>query len=109
MGQGGDDASRIAVVGLAGRLPGAHEVAALSRTLGAGVESSTRFTDAQLLAAGESPALIADPSYVKGCPALEDIELFDAGFFGWSPLDASVTDPQHRIFLETAWQALENA
>ena len=109
MGQGGDDSSRIAVVGLAGRFPGARDVAAFWKNLCAGVESITRFTDAQLLAAGESPSLIADPSYVKGCPALEDIELFDAGFFGWSPLDASVTDPQHRIFLETAWQTLENA
>ena len=109
MVNGTDDGSRIAVIGLAGRFPGAPDAASFWRNLSAGIESITKFTDEQLLAAGESPALIADPNYVKASPSLADIDLFDAGFFGWSPRDAAVTDPQHRVFLEIAWQTLENA
>ena len=104
-----EDGSQIAVIGMAGRFPGARDVAEFWQNLCAGVESVKRFTDDELRAAGEAPGLIADPAYVKVCPALADIDLFDAGFFGWSPREAAIMDPQHRIFLETAWQALENA
>ena len=104
-----EDGSQIAVIGMAGRFPGARDVAEFWQNLCAGVESVKRFTDEELLAAGEAPDLIADPAYVKACPALADIDLFDAGFFGWSPREAAIIDPQHRFFLETAWEALENA
>ena len=68
-----------------------------------------RFTDEELLAAGETREALADPAYVKAWPVLQDIEMFDAGFFGMSPRDAAVMDPQHRFFLEVAWSALEHA
>ncbi len=67
------------------------------------------FTDEELLAAGESPDLLRDPAYVKAQPVLEDFDRFDAAFFGFSPLDAAVMDPQHRLFLEVGWEALEDA
>ena len=103
------EGSDIAVIGMAGKLPGAPNLEAFWRNLRDGVESITFFTDEQLLAAGESPALLRDPAYVRACPVLADMEMFDAGFFGWSPRDAAITDPQHRLFLETAWEAFENA
>lgn len=74
-----------------------------------GVESVKFFTDEELLAAGESPENLRDAAYVRAWPVLEGIELFDSGFFGMSPRDAAVMDPQHRIFLEVAWEALEDA
>ncbi|MEA2700908.1 MAG: hypothetical protein QOI66_5179, partial [Myxococcales bacterium] len=105
----GEAASRVAVIGMAGRFPGAPDVATFWKNLRDGVESVKFFTDEELLAAGEDPALLHDPAYVKAWPVLEDIELFDAGFFGMSPRDAAVMDPQHRFFLEVAWSAMEDA
>ncbi len=98
-----------AVIGLSGRFPGAANPAALWANLRAGVEAITFFTDEELLAAGESPERLRDPAYVKACGRLDDIAGFDAAFFGMSPRDAAVFDPQHRVFLECAWEAFENA
>jgi amino acid adenylation domain-containing protein/non-ribosomal peptide synthase protein (TIGR01720 family) len=102
-------AEEVAVIGMAGRFPGAADPAELWRNLRAGVESITVFGDAELLAAGVDPALLADPRYVKARGVLAGIELFDAAFFGMSPREAAITDPQQRIFLECAWEALEQA
>src|SRR6516162_11728710 len=99
----------IAVVGAAGRFPGARTVSQFWRNLCAGVESVRSFSDDELLAAGESPELLQDPHYVKAQPVLEDFDRFDAGFFGFSPQDAAVMDPQQRVFLEVGWEALEDA
>jgi acyl transferase domain-containing protein len=99
----------IAIVGMAGRFPGARDVDAFWRNLRDGVESIVRYDDAELKAAGVAAALLADPNYVKAGAPLGDMELFDAGFFGFSPLDASILDPQHRHFLECCWEALEAA
>src|SRR5690242_14410484 len=99
----------IAVIGVAGRFPGASTVAQFWRNLCAGVESVKFFTDEELLAAGESPELLKDPNYVKAQPVLDDFDRFDASFFGFSPQDAAVMDPQHRVFLEVGWEALEDA
>ena len=101
--------SDIAIIGMAGRFPGARNVDEYWQNLRAGVESIERLSEDELRAAGEDPALLADPAYVRACPLLADIDKFDARFFGFSPRDAAITDPQHRIFLEVAWQALENA
>ena len=98
------EGSDLAVIGMAGRFPGAPDLEVFWRNLRDGVESITRFSDEELLAAGETPALLHNPAYVKACPVLADVEMFDAAFFGWSPRDASITDPQHRVFLETAWR-----
>jgi len=101
--------SRIAIVGMAGRFPGARNLSEFWRNLRDGVESVRRLSDADLLAAGVTPEELADPDYVKAAAVLEDIALFDASFFGFSPRDASIMDPQHRHFLECAWEALEDA
>ncbi len=99
----------IAIVGMAGRFPGARDVNEFWQNLKNGVEAVRPFTDAQLLAAGVSADELAQPEYVKSGVVLEDLDMFDAAFFGFSPKDASIMDPQHRVFLECAWEALEDA
>lgn len=99
----------IAIVGMAGRFPGARNIDDLWRNLRAGVESITTFDDDALRAAGVPDALIADPNYVKRWGCIEDADCFDAGFFSVSRRDAERMDPQHRLFLEHAWAALEHA
>ncbi len=103
------EASAMAVIGMAGRFPGAADPKALWENLRAGLETVHRFTDDELRAAGETEEALADPTYVKACGRLDGIECFDAGFFGMSPRDAAIFDPQHRVFLECAWEALERA
>jgi len=99
----------IAVVGMAVRFPGANNVEEFWANLCSGTESITALSDESILAAGVRPALLEDPDYVKCLPEIGDPGLFDASFFGYSPKEAQCMDPQHRIFLETAWQALEHA
>jgi acyl transferase domain-containing protein/NADPH:quinone reductase-like Zn-dependent oxidoreductase/acyl carrier protein len=101
--------SEIAVVGMAARLPGADTLQEFWHNLRSGVESIRRFTEAELLDAGESASVIADPDYVRASPALANVDQFDAAFFGMSPQDAKIMDPQHRLFLEVGWEAIENA
>ncbi|HEX5871014.1 MAG TPA: polyketide synthase, partial [Longimicrobium sp.] len=99
----------IAVVGMAGRFPGAPGVDALWANLRAGVESIRHFTDEELAAAGVPEPLRTDPAYVPAGGALAEVDLFDAAFFGMTPREAQITDPQQRLFLEVAWEALEHA
>lgn len=99
--------SGIAIIGMAGRFPGAADVAALWRNLREGVESISRFTDAELEDSFE-PAIRNDPNFVRAHAILDGVEQFDAGFFGMHAREAELTDPQHRLFLECAWQALED-
>jgi acyl transferase domain-containing protein len=99
----------IAVVGMAGRFAGARSIDEYWNNLRSGVEALSTFTEAELAAAGVNPAELADPNYVKVGAVLPDMEEFDAKFFGFSPREASIMDPQHRHFLEVAWEALENA
>ena len=99
----------IAVVGLAGRFPGAKTVDQLWENLRAGREAIHFFTDEELLEAGVDPALVANPDYVKAKGILGEVDRFDAGLFGLSPREVELMDPQHRIFLECAWEALERA
>ncbi len=101
--------SAIAIVGMAGRFPGARNIAEFWRNLRDGVESIRALSDAELRQAGVSAEEIANPDYVKSGAILEDLDLFDASFFGFSPKDASIMDPQHRHLLECAWEALEHA
>ena len=100
---------RIAIVGRAGRFPDAPDVASLWKMLSEGRHAMRRLSDADLLAAGVSRKSIADPNYVRTACVLPDMECFDAGFFGFSPREAAILDPQHRHFLETGWEALEDA
>lgn len=99
----------IAIIGMAGRFPGARNVAELWSNLVNGKESITFFSDAELAAAGVDPTLRNDALYVNAKGVLDDIEFFDSEFFGLTPRTAMVTDPQHRLLLECAWEALENA
>jgi acyl transferase domain-containing protein len=102
-------ATDIAVVGRALRVPGARSVDEYWANLRNGVESIRRLSDDELRAAGVDAALLADPNYIKVAAPLQDMEQFDAGFFGFSPREAAIMDPQHRHFLEVAWEALEDA
>ncbi len=99
----------IAIVGMAGRFPGARDLDEFWQNLRDGVESISFFTDEEVETAGVNSALLKNTHYVKAGGVLEDVELFDASFFGFFPMEAEITDPQHRIFLECAWEALENA
>jgi len=99
----------IAIIGMAGRFPGARDLDQFWRNLRDGVESISFFTDEELLQAGITPELLENPGYVKARGALDGVELFDAAFFGFNPREAEITDPQQRIFLECAWEALESA
>jgi acyl transferase domain-containing protein len=105
------DASRldIAIVGMAGRFPGARDLGTFWANLRDGVESLVDFDDDALRAAGVPDAMLRDPLYVRRGAVLDDVEGFDAALFGFTPRDAAVLDPQHRHFLECAWAALEDA
>ncbi|MEW9555778.1 SDR family NAD(P)-dependent oxidoreductase [Nonomuraea sp. NPDC050783] len=103
----GDDG--IAIIGMSGRFPGASDIPAFWRNISTGVESFTRFSDEELLAAGVSPATFQQPNYVRVRPVLDDVRGFDAGFFGYNPREAALADPQQRIFLECVWEVLESA
>ena len=99
----------IAIVGMDGRFPGAKNIEEFWDNLKHGRESITHFSDEELLAVGIDEKTLENPNYVKAGAFLEDIDLFDANFFGYNPKEASAIDPQHRIFLECAYSALENA
>ncbi|HZF11696.1 MAG TPA: amino acid adenylation domain-containing protein, partial [Thermoanaerobaculia bacterium] len=105
----GNAGDAIAIVGLAGRFPGAAGVEQLWANLCAGVDSIARLSDEELQAAGVDPALRHHPRYVPAAGTLAGVEFFDADFFGYSPREAEILDPQHRLFLECAWEALEDA
>jgi len=94
---------------MAGRFPGAGNIDEYWRNLREGVESVVFLTDEQVEALGIAPELRSDPNYVKAAAYLDGYDLFDASFFGFSPREAEITDPQHRLFLECAWEALEMA
>src|SRR5215211_5234930 len=99
----------IAIIGMAGRFPGAKNIAELWENLCQAVESISFFSDQELEEAGIASELIHAPNYIRARGALGDAEYFDAGFFGHSPKVAELMDPQHRLFLECAWAALEDA
>ena len=99
----------IAIVGMAAHLPGAGTIGEYWDNLRQGLSAIRKLRKDELIAAGEDPALIARPDYVPYCAPLDGFERFDAEFFGLSPKEAAIMDPQHRQFLETAWEALENA
>jgi acyl transferase domain-containing protein/glutamate-1-semialdehyde aminotransferase len=104
-----DRDAEIAVVGMSCRLPGARTPAEYWSNLCRGVESISFFSEEELLAAGTPPELVRDPSFVRAYGAMPDAFAFDAPFFGVNPAEALVMDPQQRVFLESAWSALEDA
>src|SRR5262245_7873474 len=103
------DTRGVAIIGMACRFPGANSVGAFWANLCGGVESIRFFSDAELLAAGVDAALLREPGYVKAAPVLEGADAFDAAFFEYSPREAVLMDPQHRLFLEVAREAFDDA
>jgi phthiocerol/phenolphthiocerol synthesis type-I polyketide synthase E len=99
----------VAIIGMRGRFPGANDLDTYWRNLAQGVESITVLTQEEMRAAGVPDDIVRLPGYVNASPVLDAVDMFDAEFFGFSARDASLTDPQHRLFLETAWEALEDA
>jgi amino acid adenylation domain-containing protein len=99
----------VAIVGMACRFPGADSAERFWENLAGGIESITFFTDEQLRAAGVPGSDLANPKYVRARGIVEGAADFDAGFFGYSPREAEVMDPQQRVFLECAWEAFEDA
>lgn len=99
----------IAVVGMAGRFPGAADLDAFWWNLCAGVDAIHDYTDGELASLGIGPGLRGDPRHVRAGGRLDSIADFDAEFFSFGADEAARTDPQHRLFLETAWEAMENA
>jgi acyl transferase domain-containing protein len=104
-----DHGDEIAIIGMTCRFPGAKNIDQFWQNLYDGVESISSFSDEELLASGVPPSLMRNSNYIKAKGILEQIELFDALFFGFSPREAEMIDPQHRLFLECAWEALEHA
>jgi phthiocerol/phenolphthiocerol synthesis type-I polyketide synthase E len=99
----------VAIIGMRGRFPGANDLDAYWENLAQGVESITVLTQEEIRAAGVPDNIARLPGYVNASPVLDAVDMFEAEFFGFSARDASLTDPQHRLFLETAWEALEDA
>lgn len=98
----------IAIVGLAGRLPGAATIDEFWRNQRDGVESVTRFSTEELVDAGWPADMVAHPDYVPSAAVVSDADHFDAEFFGYTAQQAEISDPQQRIFAECVWHALED-
>ncbi|MCZ4431407.1 beta-ketoacyl synthase N-terminal-like domain-containing protein [Agrobacterium sp. SOY23] len=103
------NAFRVAVIGMAGRFPGASDIESFWDNLVNGRESVKQWTDEELVALGVPPEQLTDPDFVRASAPLEGADQFDAEFFGYSPSEAEILDPQQRLFLECAWAALERA
>src|SRR5262245_912183 len=90
----------VAIIGMAGRFPGAKDITEFWQKLRDGIELISFFTDEELLAAGTSKGALNNPKYVKAYGFLSDSDLFDASFFGYTSKEAELTDPQQRLFIE---------
>lgn len=99
----------IAIVGMAVRVPGASDPDQYWKNLRDGVESVQFYSDEELTARGVRPEQLKNPHYVKAGAPLDDVAGFDPEFFGFSPKEAGILDPQHRQFYECAWEGLERA
>ncbi|MDZ8065208.1 MAG: beta-ketoacyl synthase N-terminal-like domain-containing protein [Nostoc sp. DedQUE08] len=101
--------SEIAIIAVAGRFPGAKDIESFWQNLRDGVETISSLTDEELINSGVFLDLLNNPSYVKASAVISDIDLFDANFFTYSAKEAELIDPQQRLFLELAWEAVEKA
>ena len=103
------DNSDIAIVGMSCRFPGANNLDEFWQNLRDGIESISFFSDDDVAASGIDPTSADAPHYVKASPLLDNVEWFDATFFGYTAKEAELLDPQQRLFLECAWEAMEVA
>ena len=101
--------SDIAIIAMSGRFPGAKNIDEFWSNLQNGMECISELSDSELLKNGVEPELLQNPNYVKAKAVLDDIDLFDANFFGFNPKEAEILDPQQRLFLQCAWEAVEQA
>lgn len=99
----------VAVIGMAGRFPGARNIADFWDNLINGIESISFFSDEELLESGIDPGILKNPHYIKASGLLEDFDYFAASFFDYTPKEAEIMDPQIRVFHECSWEALEDA
>jgi acyl transferase domain-containing protein/acyl carrier protein len=104
-----DLSNTAAIIGMAGRFPGAENIDQFWRNLVQGVECISFYEEQELIDAGIDPEAVKNPDYVKAKGEVGKIDVFDADFFGINPREAEVTDPQHRMLLECAWEAMEHA
>jgi acyl transferase domain-containing protein len=109
MSESRDSIESVAIIGFSGRFPGAANADQFWLNLRQGISSIHRFSDEELQALGIPPEVYQHPNYVKAGTVIDDVEMFDAEFFGFNPREAQITDPQHRVFLECAWEALEHS
>jgi len=99
----------IAIIGMSARFPQSHNVQEFWQHLVAGDSLIENFSEDELRRAGVDSSMLKDANYVRRGNVIEDADQFDAGFFGLSRREAEILDPQQRIFLECAWEALESA
>lgn len=99
----------IAIIGMSGRFPGAEDIESFWENIRNGKESIEFYTEDELRQVGLKESLLQDPNFVKAAAPINGAEMFDAAFFGYTPRESMLMDPQHRVFLESAWHALENA
>jgi acyl transferase domain-containing protein len=99
----------IAIIGMAGRFPKAPDLDVFWRNLCSKAEAIRVFSLQELQSLGVEQERLQNPKFVPAGSCFDEIEMFDASFFGIPPREAEITDPQHRIFLECAWEALEDA
>ena len=99
----------IAIIGMAGHFPGAKDIDDFWRNLCDGIESIETFSVEELKASSVDEATLQNPCFVNKGAVMEGADCFDATFFEFSPLEAEIMDPQHRVFLECAWEAMEDA
>ena len=105
----GETGLEIAIIGMAGKFPGAENVTEFWQNLRNGIESLLPLSDEQMIAAGVAPEMLHHPHYVKAAGLLRGIEHFDASFFDYTPREAQLMDPQFRLLHECVWEALEDA
>jgi len=99
----------IAIIGMVGRFPGAKNMDEFWKNLREGVESVKLFKQEDLVKMGVDEHLLDNPNFVAADAILDDMDMFDASFFDYSAREAEIMDPQHRLFLESAWEVLEQA
>ncbi|WP_447963624.1 type I polyketide synthase [Nitrospira sp. Ecomares 2.1] len=97
----------VAIVGMAGRFPGANNLDEFWRNLHGGVESVSTLSREELLESGVEAKVLDRTNYVRARAVLDEVDLFDAKFFNMTPKEAEIMDPQQRLFLECAWETLE--
>jgi acyl transferase domain-containing protein len=99
----------IAIIGMSGRFPGARNLSEFWNNLENGVESISFFSEPDPGVSGISQGGAKHPDFVSAGGVLDGIELFDASFFGFNPMEAATLDPQQRLLIECAWHAMEDA